>query len=319
MDFRRLRYFVAVAEERSFTRAAERLHMAQPPLSRQIQQLEQELGAGLIDHGSRPLALTEAGRFFYAHAVHMLGQMEELGMMTKRLGQTERSLIIGFVASMLYDALPEALRRLRVTHPAIELSLVELSSIEQIAELKGRRIDIGIGRVPFDDPALRQIVLREEILVAALSVHHPKARRREPLNLTELAAQPLIVYPSRPRPGYADQVLGALRERRIAPSSVHEVRELQVALGLVAAGFGICIVPASVQRLKRDDIVYRRLARPPITSPIIMNTLAGIEREEFTLLRRLHDEIYAENGVTRPPAPSGELIRGVVSRLPGAR
>lgn len=309
MDFRRLRYFVAVAEERSFTRAAERLNMAQPPLSRQIQQLEQELGVGLIDHASRPLTLTEAGRFFYAHAVHMLGQLDELGIMTRRLGRTERALIIGFVSSTLYDALPEALRRLRATQPGIELALVELSSIEQMTELKGGRIDVGIGRVPFDDPVLHQIVLREEVLVAALSVHHPGARGPEPLALAALAEQPLIVYPSRPRPGYADQVLGALRERRVTPASIREVRELQVALGLVAGGFGICIVPASVQRLKRDDVVYHPLAPPPITSPIIVTTVAGTERREVVQLLRLIDEIYVESGVTRPPAPSRELIR----------
>jgi LysR family transcriptional regulator, benzoate and cis,cis-muconate-responsive activator of ben and cat genes len=210
-----------------------------------------------------------------AHAFQVLGQVDELQAMTRRLGQTERTLTIGFVASTLYGALPEALKRFRALRPEIELSLIELSSVEQMTELKGGRIDVGIGRLSLDDPALRQIVLREEVLVAALPIDHSEARRRSPLTLQTFTREPLIVYPSRPRPSFADQVLAALRDRRIVPASIREVRELQVALGLVAGGFGLCIVPANVQRLKRDDVVYRPLAPPPITSPIILNTVAS--------------------------------------------
>ena len=106
MDFRHLKYFVAVAQERSFTRAAERLYISQPPLSRQIQQLEEELGLKLLDREARPLALTEAGRFFHGRAVRMLEQLDETIAMTRRLSQVDRRLVIGFVPSTMYGALP---------------------------------------------------------------------------------------------------------------------------------------------------------------------------------------------------------------------
>lgn len=117
MELRHLRYFIAVAETLNFNRAAERLHISQPPLSRQIQQLEEELGVALFERGVRPLALTEPGRFFYAHARELLARSVELKSMTRRIGQMERSLSVGFVASTLYDILPRLIRRFRREHP----------------------------------------------------------------------------------------------------------------------------------------------------------------------------------------------------------
>src|SRR6478609_4068802 len=113
MELRHLRYFVAVAEERNFTRAAQRLHIAQPPLSRQIQQLEETLGVQLFERNSRPLKLTETGKFFYSHAVQLLAQTAELESMTRRVGNIERSLSVGFVGSTLYGMLPKIIRRFR--------------------------------------------------------------------------------------------------------------------------------------------------------------------------------------------------------------
>ena len=119
MELRHLRYFVAVAEERSFTRAAERLHIAQPPLSRQIQQLEVDLGVVLIEKGCRPLRLTEAGQFFLDHARPLLDQLRDLRTMTQRVGKLERTLSVGFVASTLYGQLPEIVRRYRERYPEV--------------------------------------------------------------------------------------------------------------------------------------------------------------------------------------------------------
>ena len=136
MDFRHLKYFVAVADEQNFTRAAERLHISQPPLSRQIQDLEEELGTPLFERGSRPLKLTDAGRFFYGHATRLLEQAAQAVRSTKRIAQLERRLVIGFVASTMYGALPLLVRKFRAACPQTELALVEMSTVEQIEALK---------------------------------------------------------------------------------------------------------------------------------------------------------------------------------------
>src|SRR5215475_1288656 len=141
-DLRRLGYFVAVAEERNFTRAAERLHIAQPALSRQIQQLEETLGVQLFERNSRPLKLTETGKFFYSHAVQLLAQTAELESMTRRVGNIERSLSVGFVGSTLYGMLPKIIRRFRDENPTVELSLHEMSTMDQLRALKDGRIDV---------------------------------------------------------------------------------------------------------------------------------------------------------------------------------
>ncbi len=260
MDSRQLRYFVAVARERNFTRAAEKLHIAQPPLSRAIQRLEDEFGVALFDRASRPLALTDAGRVLFEQAVQMLDRMDEMKAMVARLRNAELTRLgIGFVASTLYGYLPEVIRRYRAARPKVELTLLEMTTMEQIAALKEGRIDVGFGRITFNDAAIERVVLRNEKLCVALPLTHPLSSRTGLLKLEELAGDALVVYPKAPRPSYADQVVALFRERDIKLKQVHEVRELQTALGLVAADTGVCIVPASVERLRRDNVVYRRL------------------------------------------------------------
>ena len=298
MELRQLRYFVAVARERNFTRAAEKLHIAQPPLSRQIQQLEDELGIALIEHGSRPVRLTDAGRLFQEQAVQVLERVEEIKAMTQRLQAARRAhLSIGFVASTLYARLPEVIRRFRAARPGVELILLELITIEQIAALKEGRIDVGFGRIPLDDPAVERLLLRNERLCAALPEKHRLLARKGPLQLADLAQAPLIVYPKAPRPSYADQVLALFRERALKPPALYEVRELQTALGLVAAETGVCVVPASVQRLRRDNVAYRPLSDDNAFSPIIMSTRKGDRSPDVALLLRLIREMYRKEGI----------------------
>ena len=179
MELRQLRYFAAVARERNFTRAAEMLRIAQPPLSRQIQQLEDELGVTLIERGSRPLRLTDAGRLLYDQAVQVLERVEEMKAITQRLREAEQPRFrIGFVPSTLYGRLPELIRRYRAVRPGVELTLLELTTLEQIAALKEGRIDVGYGRVPFDDPAIERVLLRNEKLSHALPTRHLLLARR---------------------------------------------------------------------------------------------------------------------------------------------
>ncbi|MWA19416.1 LysR family transcriptional regulator [Burkholderia pseudomallei] len=280
MELRQLRYFIAVAEEMNITRAAQRLHMTQPPLSRQLQLIEDEIGLPLFERGARPLKLTDAGRVLYAQARRVLEQADELAPLTRRLAQAAERIVIGFVQSTLYGALPEVIRAFREAAPAVELSLIEMFTLEQLGALKGGRIDIGFGRLRFDDDRLVREVLVEERLIAALPDGHPLAAPDASISLADIAGQTLIVYPSTPRPSFADQQLSALRDGGLAPAAVHEVRELQTALGLVAAQVGVSLVPESVEGVRVKGVVYRRLPEPVATSPIILS-------------RRLHDESRA--------------------------
>lgn len=310
MDFRHLKYFVAVADEQNFTRAAERLHISQPPLSRQIQDLEEELGTPLFERGSRPLKLTDAGRFFYGHATRLLEQAAQAVRSTKRIAQLERRLVIGFVASTMYGALPLLVRKFRAACPQTELALVEMSTVEQIEALKNGRIDVGFGRVRLDDPSIKREILREERLVVAIPAEHGLADSTGPLTLAEVAPYPLLVYPRNPRPSYADQVLSLFRDLALEPASVHETQEMQTALGLVASGMGLCIVPASVHRLRPDEVVYRPLAEPQAVSSIIMSTRLQDQSADIVLLRRLIDDIYAEQRAAREAAEAAQALAG---------
>lgn len=311
MDFRHLKYFVAVADEQNFTRAAERLHISQPPLSRQIQDLEEELGTPLFERGSRPLKLTDAGRFFYGHATRLLEQAAQAVRSTKRIAQLERRLVVGFVSSTMYGALPLLVRKFRAANPQTELALTEMSTVEQIEALKTGRIDVGFGRVRLDDPSIKREILREERLVVAIPAEHELAGGEGPLTLRDVAARTLLVYPRTPRPSYADQVLSLLRDLALEPASVLEVQEMQTALGLVASGMGLCVVPASVHRLRPDEVVYRPLAEPQAVSPIIMSTRLQDQSADITLMRELIDEIYAEQRAT--PAAQAQVRAGLSS------
>ncbi len=273
MELRQLRYMIAIAQERNFTRAAAKLNIAQPPLSRQIQQLEDELGAILFERGSRPVRLTDAGRLFYEQAVQVIERLEEIKVMTRRAHEAPRPHFrIGFVGSVLYGHLPEVIRRYRAARPGVDITLVELTTLEQLAALKEHRIDVGFGRILFDDPLVNRMLLRNERICVALPAAHPLLAGKAPLELADITREPLIVFPKSPRPSYADQVLALLAERSLKPPALYEVRELQTALGLVAAESGLCLVPASIENLKRDNVVYRPLAGTGVVSPIIMST-----------------------------------------------
>ena len=301
MELRHLRYFVAVAEERNFTRAAERLHMAQPPLSRSIQQLEETLEVQLFQRHSRPLKLTETGKFFYAHAVQLLAQTAELESMTRRVGNIERSLSIGFVGSTLYGMLPKIIRRFRDENATVELSLHEMSTMDQIRALKDGQIDVGFGRIRHEDANIRRVILREEKMIVALPEGHPLSLVKPILALSDLVNETLIIFPKSPRPSYADQVLSAFQDRGLKPRRIYEVRELQIALGLVAAGEGISVVPSSVYGLKREDVSYKELDDPTLVSPIIMSMRMLDESRDIREMLELIYRLYEEEKISYAP------------------
>ncbi|GJD47738.1 HTH-type transcriptional regulator BenM [Methylobacterium crusticola] len=298
MELRHLRYFVAVGREQSFTRAAETLHVAQPALSRQIQALEDELGVALIERGSRPVRLTEPGRLMYDQAVEVLERADEMRTLGRRLRQAERNRFrIGFVSSTLYGRLPEIIRGYRIKRPDVDLTLLEFMTLEQISALKEGRIDVGFGRIEIDDPAIRRILLRNESIVAAVPAAWDGAGPRGSLRLRDLAGTPLIVYPKGARPNYSDRILALYRQRGVRPPVVHEVRELQTALGLVAAEIGFCLVPASVERLRRDGVAYRPLDEDEAQIPVIMSCRRDDPSPEIELILQCVHEDYAREGI----------------------
>ncbi|MGI4730551.1 MAG: LysR family transcriptional regulator [Janthinobacterium lividum] len=302
MDLRQLRYFVAVAAERNFNKAAERLHMAQPPLSRSIQQLEAELGVELIDRSSRPLSLTPIGTFFHDQAVQVLRRMDDMrSMMQTAIAADVRRFTIGFVASVIYARLPALIREFRAEMPDVELTLVESTTLDQIAALKENRIDIGFGRIRFDDPAVRRTVLRQEPLIAAVPLASDLGRDGAAISLATLVREKMILYPSSPRPSYADQVLSLFRDNGLVPDVIHEARELQIAIGLVAAEEGVAVIPESVRRARTDDVRYLELVEPA-HSPIIMSHRVGDHSPEVVALMRIIARKYRDWGYAVPEA-----------------
>lgn len=297
IEIRHIRYFLAVAEERNFTKAAERLHMAQPPLSRQIQQLEELLETQLIERDSRPLELTEAGHFFYEHAVRLLAQAGELVNMTKRLGKIDQKFSLGFVGSTLFGLLPEVVRRFKAANPGIEVSLHEMTTMEQIQALKDGVIDVGIGRIRKEDPKVKRTVLRNEDLVVALPMGHKLAHSSNHIKLADLLQDILVVFPKTPRPSFADQVLDAFKDRGMTVFRTQEARDLQVALLLVAAGVGVSIVPKSVMGMKRSDIVYKSLDEVDLTSPVIMSTRIYDQSETIESFLKVVYGLYRSEGI----------------------
>lgn len=302
MDLRLLRYFVAVAGEGNFNRAAERLHIAQPPLSRAIQQLEAQVGTQLLDRTSRPLRLTAVGKLLHAQAIQILARMEDMEAMVRAAAVSERRrFVIGYVASTIYARLPELIREFRKVSTNVDLVLVESTTLDQIAALKEGRIDIGFGRIRFEDPAVRRIILRDERMVAAFPIDHPLAQQQGPISLHELAAEPQIIYPRNPRPSYADQVISMFRDHAIEPRIVHEARELQIAIGLVAAEEGIAIVPDSVRRARSHDVAFRELVETA-SSPIILSHRAGDHSPELAMMARVIARKYEDWGYGAPAA-----------------
>ena len=294
MDLRQLRYFIAVATTRNFTRAAEQMHIAQPPLSRQIQQLEDELGVQLIQRNSRPVRLTEAGRLFHEQALQVLQRVEQMKTGARQAGRNLRqSISIAYVASTLYGGLPMLVRMFRQRYPDTDVHLVDLSSVQQINELKSGRIDLGFGRIRSRDTSVARTVLREERLVLAVPPSSPLAASTGPVSLKDVEHQRLIVYPKEPRPSFADHVLGLLHDQGIRLGEVHEVRELQAALGLVASEMGVCIVPAAARL--RSDVVYRLIDDERATSPIILSHRLNDDSWYIPAIKQLIAEMYAEN------------------------
>jgi len=261
MELRHLRYFIAVAEELNFTRAAEKLHIAQPPLSQQIQHLEAELGFQLFRRTKRTVHLTAAGQVFFEEAGKILQQVDraiQLGRQTSRgeLGQ----LTIGFVSSSAHNVVPAILQAFRTRCPAVKLELHELTTNEQLQRLRFGQIDIGFVRPPVEEDGINsEIVFREPLIVALPETHHLADRAK--VELRQLSTEPFILFPRSQAPGLYDLIVSLCQQAGFSPIAAQEAIQMQTIVSLVAAEMGVAIVPASMQNFQRSGVVYKALPK----------------------------------------------------------
>lgn len=269
MELRHLRYFLAVAEELHFGRAAARLHISQPPLSQQIRQLEREIEVDLFVRTRRQVQLTEAGRMFVPEARALLDRLDVATRAARRVAHGETGVLaVGLIASAMYGLLPTLYRRFREKYPDVTLLLTELSTNEQVTALHAGQIHVGLARAPVADETLLAEPLAEEPFLVALPRGHPLAAQAA-LVLRDLAGEPFVLFPRQPRPGWFDAVQNACLAAGFRPSVVQEALELSTAVTLVAAGIGVTLVPAQAGALHLDDVVYRPLLPPAPTTKLV--------------------------------------------------
>ncbi|MGM8885526.1 LysR family transcriptional regulator [Psychrobacter sp. 1U2] len=331
MDLKQLKAFIAVAKLQSFSAATQATGLSQPTLSRLLKQLERDLEVVLIDRYHRPLQLTTAGLFFYDKISALLIELDAVTHMTQRLSAPSKGLNIGFVPSVLYGLLPEVIATFKQQNADIEVTLKDISSYQQIEALKSGEIDVGFGRFAHQDPWIQQILLRHERYLVALPKAHALAEVKEQ-RLLDLANSHLILYHQTHLPGLintdstADDTSMSTRDKSakqsaksatnsvtdsvtepllylfaqhgITPLRTSKVSDLQVALGLVAAGEGITLVPASLQVMRTKQISYQRLIHENVTSPIYLHTLKDFTHPKVSDLLTAIYEIYEQRGIT---------------------
>jgi len=303
MELRELRCFVACAEELHFGRAAARLRIAQPAVSRRIQALERELQLELLSRNRRRVQMTPAGQVFLERCRLILARVDDAILAARQAHNgVSGALRIGFVGSATYDVLPFILRSFRQLAPQVELALSEMSVHVQVPALAENRIDIGFLRLP---PKIEGIALRpisREALMVALPSSHRLAQLAS-LRLSALAGEPFVLYPDQPRPSWTEFIVGLCQQAGFQPLIAQRTVEIQTTLSLVAAGIGLSIVPSCVGNTARQGVVFRRLAgvrvrtellvgyRENETSPVVRNFLR-VMRET---IRTRHPHYYQDS------------------------
>lgn len=296
MDLRRLRYFMTVAEELHFGRAAERLHMAQPPLSQQIRLLEQELGVTLFHRTNRRVQLSEAGGAFLEEVYRLFDHLDRAVLTARRASRGEIGrLRLGFVNSASYQLLPEICRAFRSEYPDVVLDLQEHTSDFRLETLVDGSLDVGLYRADAERfraqlPAtLRMATVSREPLAIALPVGHRLAHEQA-ISVEALAAEPFVLSPQRVYPGYHDQIVRLCMAGGFSPRIVQEPIMLTTIMSLVSAGIGVSIVPSSLRHLAWSGVAFAAIAdeaavsdmvaiwRRDDVSPVIAAFLSILER-----------------------------------------
>ena len=289
MELRHLRYFAAVSEHLHFGRAAEHLHISQPPLTRQIQQLEEALGVTLFARNNRRVELTAAGHLLLTEAKPLLAQFDGL---KHRVGESAAGrvgkLAIGFISVADYHVLPSLLREFQSRYPHVVLSLREATTDMQLDALRDGAIDIGIVLAPLNDSSLQFQPLFQEELVAVLPANFDLRDRAKPISVKALADQPFVMFPRHSAPGLHDAITGACDRAGFAPRVAQEAIQMQTIISLVSVGMGVALVPASLTNLGRAGVIYRPLKEK---SPLVTTGLAWKNSNSSPTLRAFLDVV----------------------------
>lgn len=270
MELRHLRYFVAAAEELHFTRAAARLGIAQPPLSQQIGQLEQEIGARLFHRGARGVTLTDAGVLFLAEARGVLQRVEHARRAAREIGRGARgSIRIGFTSAASFNPfVTSAISQYRTAFPAVEVRLEENATSLLLQQLREKRLDVAFLRqAPGQAEDLpHHFILAEEMLIAVPS-GHPLAGVKK-ARLAAFAREPFIMFPRANGRSLYDAIIGACREAGFVPKVIQEVPQMASTINLVATGIGVTVVPASMRQLRSHGVRYLKIEGPAPTASL---------------------------------------------------
>jgi len=323
MELRHLRYFVAVAEELSFTRAAERLHVSQPPLSQQIKQLEEEVQSQLFDRSRRWVRLTRSGRLFLDHARQVLEEVERAVLSARRTMGSERDLSVASTTWTNLTAVSRILRCFSEAHREIRIEVQTLNSMLQVRAVKARTVDVGFMFSPPADDALQIARLVKYPLMVALHTNHRLAARAE-LSPGDLAGESYVMLAADVAPAYGsivskywEQVGVSIRERL-------KVDQAHAVIDLVAAGAGFALVPSSVQECEKQRIVCRRVHPAPPELELALVWARGVESPAISVLLEVARRIVGQprarvNGESRADSHSDGSDRSMVaSRVPGA-
>lgn len=256
MEFRQLRYFVAVAEEGNIGRAAHRLNVSQPPISRQIQALEYELGAALLTRTPKGVELTEAGRVFYLDAQKVLAQAKNAMDRTRAAERGELGrLDVAFFGSTVYQTVPLMLRAFHRAQPLIEVSLTRMGKAEQMNALRDGRIHVGFGRYYNQMDGLTVESVSNEPLFAAIPADLTLAKQDE-VSFADLARLPLVLFPAGDRPSFADEIINLFRDAKVEIDVDSVATDSTAALALVASGTRCTIVPEAIAALRFPTLKY---------------------------------------------------------------
>jgi DNA-binding transcriptional LysR family regulator len=287
IELRLLRSFVTVAETGHVGRAAARLHISQPPLTRQIQQLERDLGTTLFVRGARGVELTEAGLMFLEEARNLLFLADQARERAQRAGRGEIGRFdVAIFGSAIFDHIPQILLAFRRQNPDVKLVVHSMNRGEQIEALRQRRINAGFNRFVRDAPDIvAEMIMAEPLMVAAN--HHSLFSRMRTVPLKALADEPLVLYPAQPRPSFADFVLDLCRREGFVAHQSHEVTDTASAAALVGSGFGTAVVPRSARNLKVPGVIYRPLVCKDPQPEVDLSVLYRLGDESPVLQRFL--------------------------------